>query len=882
MNLYKDHSHLNPVIHQKIAQVPLAIFDIETTGLSYKRNDEILEISVVRLEPNQKPQLVFDSLLKPQGRVKASHVHKIYSKDVADAPTFKEIAPQLMDALSGAIWIAYNASFDINFLKHAFHKHLQLEVQPAFLCALQLRKILDLGKGGSLSDNCSAFGIPFSDGQHIAVYDTWMTALLMRIWLDRMHDLGLETYADLAARGKNVSLKSLKLPLWHGQVTQDLDQDKITPFINTKSRYAIDLDCDPSVDVNTLPPISQAPRFIYGETYTPQSTQQDVSLGRSTARKHSQQDTVKTNPEYGSTKLDPHGHAKNHSSTVRIDLEYSSNDAVNEDLAPLPFTLRAYQQEAIDSIILHRKNGIKRMVVCLPTGAGKTVIFSKLAAMAHHKVLVLAHREELLTQAKDKLQRALGSHAKVCIEQAGSHATADAKVVVASLRSLHADRLQTLVSQQEFALIIYDECHHAVADDNQRILESLGVFETDFRGTLVGFTATTQRADGIGLDTVFEKIVYSRNLMHMIQDQYLVPLKGYRVSTEESLETIGGRGDFPLHDLAEKVDIQERNDLVARSIQELARDRRTICFCVTVHHAQNLARTLRQIGVPADVIHGDLKSHDRRRVLQEFQRGDLQVITNVGVLTEGFDDPAVSCIAMARPTRSEGLYIQCVGRGMRLSEGKQDCLVLDFVDVSALRLVTLPTLLGMPVAMNFDGEDAVKAASDYHQMIQDYPGFEWQADQITLAELKERALSFDPLSLKLSPEIQAISQNGWVSLGQRGLALHFTKNASSFNELVVLLTSDPGKKRYQVVLDGVEVAREARIESAIEAADWEIGRMGMWAVETSHTYASWRQEKSNADMLDQIPRHLFPRPPQTLEEVFRALTYLKYVCSSAM
>jgi superfamily II DNA or RNA helicase len=586
---------------------------------------------------------------------------------------------------------------------------------------------------------------------------------------------------------------------------------------------------------------------------------------------------------------DPHQASQVETSALKT--PHTERDVTAEDHVPLDvlepqksieidqphFQLRPYQLEAVNAILKARRAHTKRMVVCLPTGAGKTVIFSHLASIARRRVLVLAHREELLVQAQDKLQRTLGQSVRVEIEQAHQRASSEAKVVVASLRSLRPERLSRLMSEEQFGLIIYDECHHAVAEDNQRILRDIGAFDDDFEGTLVGFTATTRRADGIGLEEVFEELVYSRTLKEMISDDYLVPLRGYRISTHTSLEGLDGQGDFPLDALAEKVDIQERNGLVARIIQELARDRRTICFCVTVRHAENLSDSLRQCGVPAGVIHGEMKSSERTRVLKDFRQGVLQVLTNVGVLTEGFDDPEVSCIAMARPTRSESLYVQCVGRGMRLFEGKKDCLVIDFVDLSALNLVTLPTLYGMPVEVDFEGREAGEAAAAYHAILEETPGFEWEAESLTLTQLKERALAFDPLRLRVSDEVRAISQSGWVSLGQRGLALHFSRDGQGFTELVILLTSESGKRRYQILLEGAEVGRASLIEQAVEAADYEVGRMGYLAMDTASMYADWRQTKPPPELLANLSAHRLPRPPQTLEDVFRVLTFYQHL-----
>ena len=148
-------------------------------------------------------------------------------------------------------------------------------------------------------------------------------------------------------------------------------------------------------------------------------------------------------------------------------------------------------------------------------------------------------------------------------------------------------------------------------------------------------------------------------------------------------------------------------------------------------------------------------------------------LTNVGVLTEGFDDPGVSCIAMARPTRSEALYAQCVGRGARFGSPKSDCLVLDFVDLSDLSLVNLPSLLGLPRALNLEGGDVKEASETFHQLKLRYHGFEIEANEITLQEIKHRAESFDPLTMEINPEITAITANGWCTLGARGLALYY-------------------------------------------------------------------------------------------------------------
>lgn len=539
-----------------------------------------------------------------------------------------------------------------------------------------------------------------------------------------------------------------------------------------------------------------------------------------------------------------------------------------------PTSLRPYQRDAIAAVVRARKAGTRRMVVCLPTGAGKTVIFSHLAELAKKQVLVLAHREELLSQAKEKIERALGGSGSVAIEQGASRAHADAKVVVCSIRSLHEERLARVMARRDIGLVVYDECHHAAADDNLRVLRQLGAFDRDWTGTLLGFTATTQRGDGKGLDTVFEEIVYTRTLPEMIDDGYLSPLRGFRISTAADLTRLSSGGlDFREEELAEAVDIEERNALVARSIQELARDRRTIAFCVNVAHAMNLCRALNVIGVPSGIVHGAMQTETRQKALADFRAGRTQVLTNVAVLTEGFDDPGVSCVAMARPTRSDGLYAQCVGRGTRLAPGKKDCLILDFVDLSELSLCTLPSLFGVPYHVDLAGEDARVAGKTWARIMLDHPGFQIEAAALTLHEIQERAASFNPLTEEADGEVRAISANAWFSLGKHGLGLHFERGPGRFAEALVIKRAARGKK-WEVRLDGKPMDTFSNIEDAVQAVDYEVSCFGPRTAASARPEAPWRAAVAPAEMVAGLKAK---NPPTRMGEVMRLRTWERIV-----
>ena len=293
---------------------------------------------------------------------------------------------------------------------------------------------------------------------------------------------------------------------------------------------------------------------------------------------------------------------------------------------------------------------------------------------------------------------------------------------------------------------------------------------------------------------------------------------------------------------------------------------------MTVAHARNLARALSALKVPAGIIHGEMKGEDREEVLSLFASGKLSVLTNVGVLTEGFDDPGVSCVAMARPTKSVGLYAQMVGRGMRLHPEKRDCLVLDFADVSAMSLVTLPSLMGMPRELDLEGKEVGEALRFFQDLAFDFPSFALEAGAISLTEIKERAEHFDPLTLHADPNIVAITPNAWWSLGQAGLALYFYRKRDQFAEFL-LLDRGRGADRYHVLLDREKVAAFSTLEEAVLATDYELQRMGRVAWQSAQETAPWRFSPITEGLARQLARL---RPPRKADTVAEAMRYLVY------
>jgi len=389
-------------------------------------------------------------------------------------------------------------------------------------------------------------------------------------------------------------------------------------------------------------------------------------------------------------------------------------------------TLRDYQQECLKTILYRYKTGVRRQLVCLPTGTGKTVIFASFPKFFRMKrrMLVLAHREELLEQAREKIIRA-NPHLSVEVEQAARSAGSTCDVVVGSVQTLGRQSSSRIrrIAPDEFYLVVVDEAHHAIAPTYRRVLKWLGVMEPGTRKLLVGFTATPKRGDGQGLDRVFEEIVFSRTLPEMIASGYLVPVSGYRVETSVDLSHVKIRlGDFISSQLSEAVNIKERNDLVIDVFKKYLSDRQTLCFCVDVAHTYSLEKAFCDAGVSVASVTGEMSSEKRRKTLQDFSEGRVRVLTNCMVLTEGYDESSVSGIIIARPTRSSLLYVQMIGRGTRLHTGKKDVMIIDLVDVTKDHsLITLPSLFGLSDKFDLEGHTASKVQEALQWVEQNRP-----------------------------------------------------------------------------------------------------------------------------------------------------------------
>jgi superfamily II DNA or RNA helicase len=355
--------------------------------------------------------------------------------------------------------------------------------------------------------------------------------------------------------------------------------------------------------------------------------------------------------------------------------------------------LRPYQRKALEAIEAAEREGVKRPLVVHPTGTGKTVTFSHAIKnrAALGRSLVLVHREELAAQTRAKIGIVAPELSTGIVKAERNEVDRD--VVVASVQTLHRDnRLAQLLAAGRIETVVVDEAHHAPAPTWTKILTTLGSF-SPYGPLTIGFTATPER-DNKTLG-VWEKVVSYMSIREAIygngkrgadghEGGYLVPiLPAVVVETDMDLGRVRKTGgDYSDGDLGRELEDSGAIVQIADAYVEHAKDRKAVAFTPTVATAHALAAALRARGVAAEAVDGGTDPDERRAILARLKTGDTYVVVNCAVLTEGFDEPSISCVIVARPTKFHGLYVQMVGRGTRLHPGKKDLLVLDIVGAS--------------------------------------------------------------------------------------------------------------------------------------------------------------------------------------------------------
>lgn len=351
----------------------------------------------------------------------------------------------------------------------------------------------------------------------------------------------------------------------------------------------------------------------------------------------------------------------------------------------MSFKPRPYQIEAIEAAEKHWETSGNRAVLVLPTGAGKTVIISHVIARQIGqlrsqglRVLLLAHREELLEQAADKI-RSVCPELRIGIVKGSRDESAGADVVIASQQTMaRAKRRESIGS---IGLVIVDECHRAASRSYMAVLEHYGVLDGTTR--TLGVTATLTRMDK-GIAKVWDHVAYKLDIHTMIDAGWLVKPHGMTIQIDAlNLSKVRvTAGELNSGDVSKAMLEADAFGIVAEHYIEHAKERPGIVFTPDVATAHAAQQAFTDAGLTTEVITGSTPSAERQATYGRFAEGLTQVLVNCAVLIEGFDAPHTSCVVIARPTLNPGLYVQMVGRGLRLADGKDDCLILDVAGAS--------------------------------------------------------------------------------------------------------------------------------------------------------------------------------------------------------
>ena len=425
--------------------------------------------------------------------------------------------------------------------------------------------------------------------------------------------------------------------------------------------------------------------------------------------------------------------------------------------------LRPYQQSARDAVFDQWDSGVQRTLLVLPTGTGKTIVFASVAeecVRRGNRVLVLAHRGELLDQASDKIRKATGLGCAV--EKAEQSCKGSFfRVVVGSVQTLMRENRLNTFPEDYFGAIVVDEAHHCISDSYQRVLQHFP------DANVLGVTATPDRGDMRDLGEYFQDIAYEYTLPKAIREGYLCPIRALTVPLKLDLSQVSVQaGDFKASDLGTALD--PYLEQIADEMKNHCQGRKTVVFLPLVKTSQKFREILISHGFRAAEVNGE--SQDRAEVLKDFDEGKYDVLCNSMLLTEGWDCPSVDCIVVLRPTKVRSLYCQMVGRGTRLNPGKDHLLLLDFLWHTERHELCHPAALicsNPEVATRMtrnleenagvetDIEEAEKTASEDVQRDRE----EALAKQLSEQAWKKRRL-VDPLQFEMS--IQAADLSNYI------------------------------------------------------------------------------------------------------------------------
>lgn len=501
--------------------------------------------------------------------------------------------------------------------------------------------------------------------------------------------------------------------------------------------------------------------------------------------------------------------------------------------------LRPYQQQAKDAIFSEWKNGIKKTLLVLPTGCGKTIVFAKVAeecVKGGSRVLILAHRGELLDQAADKIGRSTGLG---CATEKAEQTCLGSwfRIVVGSVQSMMREKRLNQFPNDYFNTIIIDEAHHCISDSYQKVLRHFPDAE------VLGVTATPDRGDMQNLGTVFESLAYEYTLPKAIKEGYLSPIKAVTIPLKIDMSAVGVQaGDFKSGDIATALDPYLES--IAEEMEKYCSNKKTVVFLPLVKTSQKFRDILNNHGFKAAEVNGDSK--DRAEILEAFDKDQYNVLCNSMLLTEGWDCPSVDCIVVLRPTKVRSLYCQMVGRGTRLSPetNKDHLLLLDFLWHTERHELCHPASLiceSAEVAQKMtenmekdagcviDIEEAEKTASE------DVVAQREEALAKQLSEMKRRKKRLvDPLQFEMS--IQAEDLSGYVPAFGWEMAPPSDGQKKTLEKLGILPDAIENAGKASKILDRLDKRRREGLTTPKQIRFLEsrgFQHVGTWQFETA-------------------------------------------------
>jgi ATP-dependent helicase IRC3 len=541
-------------------------------------------------------------------------------------------------------------------------------------------------------------------------------------------------------------------------------------------------------------------------------------------------------------------------------------------------TLRDYQDRCVTAIGEGFERKSIAQLIVMATGTGKTVVLSEATRVFGTRTLVIDHRDELTVQNGRKLVQ-LNPTADVAIEQGDRWAIGNEDIIIGSIQTLsrnNCKRLRRLLRYGAFDLVIIDEGHHAGALTYQAVIECLREYNPGVR--VLGFTATPNRSDGKGLEKVFKEVIFTYTLRQAIEDGYLVDILAEKILTTTSLDGLHlQRGDFKQSELGDRVNNDERNSTIVKGWIDHASTEQTVVFCANVAHARSVTDLFCRQGVMAEMVIGETDTLIRKGIYDRYASRKTNVLVSVDVLTEGWDQPGTQCVYMARPTKSQLVYIQMLGRGTRpdvdltglntvdertsriLLSHKPHMHLLDVVDNTTNNSpIMLADLFGVPKNVKLRKTTIVQAAKRIEKAIADAPNIKLDKlkDIEKLQDLVTQARRVKIFEIEPPKEVKEHSRLCWIKQGDEYL-LNLDKG-----ETLVLATNALGQFEARVRSGGSATQESLGHADTLSEA---FGRADKW-VEGNYEdklnlllqSAKWMKDNASDKQINFLRRQGFP------------------------